>query len=464
VLLGALAGLSLHALLDGAALSSPGPEGGVSLLALGVILHRLPDALAVWLIVRSLQGPRWAAGLLGLMGVATVAGYLLGERALDALPPAAVAVFEALVAGSLLHILLHHPAGSPVDADAHHEHHHHHPDVAEGRRQLGGTAGSLAAVALLVALERTQGGRFGDILRSLSLVSLPWAAAGLVLAGVLAACGGPRRAGLGRGLLAGAARAADGARALAVYRERAAAPLTAAATVAAMLTLGVDGVLVSLPLLGPGLAGVRLGGALAVAVVAALAAGAVARPAEAAEADEPLTVRGGLAAAADHVLPWLGVGLLGGALLAEHLTPGVLSVAAVPATVLAAVAGLPVNLPVVALAPAAAVLLAGGLPTGVVLAFLLAAPAAGWRLLRGIAQVHGPASAVAYALAVAGVSAAVGLLVGGARPGVAMPAAPLAAAWGGALLAAALALDSLLRRGPRGLIEQALHAPDEDAH
>jgi len=107
VLLLALAGLTLHAAVDGAALAL-GREGGPwQLAALGVVVHRLPFGLLLWLALRALFGLAAAiAGILALE-VATLAGWLAAGAVQGHLAGRPAALLLALVAGGLLHLMVH---------------------------------------------------------------------------------------------------------------------------------------------------------------------------------------------------------------------------------------------------------------------------------------------------------------------------------------------------------------------
>lgn len=110
----ALSGLFLHGLLDGAALvsvkiGSPGllisdPHSNFW-MQIAVIAHRLPAAMFVWAVFSTKSGKATATFLLLILGVSTIVGYHLGQQFLAEwgnIP--AIYSFQALVAGSLLHI------------------------------------------------------------------------------------------------------------------------------------------------------------------------------------------------------------------------------------------------------------------------------------------------------------------------------------------------------------------------
>lgn len=108
----ALLGLTLHAVLDGTALTlTEGRASGLGGLPLAVILHRIPVGLTLWLLMHS-TGKVARAGVFAVIGAATVIGFTIGPEILLTLSLPALARFQALVAGSLLHVLFHrHPAG-----------------------------------------------------------------------------------------------------------------------------------------------------------------------------------------------------------------------------------------------------------------------------------------------------------------------------------------------------------------
>ena len=109
-LLLALAGLALHAILDGAALTG-GHGGAGSSLALAIVLHRFGTGLMLWMMVQPVFGKRTAFAILGFVGLATVAGYLLSETILGLEGDHAMSVIQALVIGMIVHSLVHRSHG-----------------------------------------------------------------------------------------------------------------------------------------------------------------------------------------------------------------------------------------------------------------------------------------------------------------------------------------------------------------
>lgn len=100
-------GLSIHALLDGVALRLPTGDTEVVALPLAVVLHRVPASLVVWRVLLEPMGARYATAVLSSIGILTVVGYVAAAPLFAVLPETAIAMVEALVGGSLLHIVVH---------------------------------------------------------------------------------------------------------------------------------------------------------------------------------------------------------------------------------------------------------------------------------------------------------------------------------------------------------------------
>jgi hypothetical protein len=102
----ALAGLFLHALLDGAGLASSGQGSGEG-LGLAIILHRFGVGLMLWLIVQPAFGTRIAWLTLVGMAAATVLGFEFSERLLPLAGEQAILIMQAIIIGTIIHSLVH---------------------------------------------------------------------------------------------------------------------------------------------------------------------------------------------------------------------------------------------------------------------------------------------------------------------------------------------------------------------
>ncbi|WP_298440861.1 hypothetical protein [uncultured Ferrimonas sp.] len=110
-----LAGILLHTITDGGAVALAQQQTN-GMLALGVVLHRLPAGLAIWWLLRPAFGRLVAATVLGMMMVLTVVGFVAGDELQQMFAAQQLLWLQAFVTGSIMHVLLHRP----------HEHHHPH--------------------------------------------------------------------------------------------------------------------------------------------------------------------------------------------------------------------------------------------------------------------------------------------------------------------------------------------------
>ena len=106
----ALFGLAVHATIDGVALAGGGHDhGGSDSLRIAVVLHRLPVGLTIWWLLRPTFGARVAIGVLLLIATMTVVGFAAAGSIAHVLHGPTLALFNAFVAGTLVHVLLHRP-------------------------------------------------------------------------------------------------------------------------------------------------------------------------------------------------------------------------------------------------------------------------------------------------------------------------------------------------------------------
>ena len=112
----AVVGLVLHSLGDGAALAPvhageghAGHGHAHEALGIAIVVHSVPVGLVVWWIMAPVFGRRLPAATLALMGAGTLVGYLFGLELNEVLGARAFAWFQALVAGSILHVVFGRP-------------------------------------------------------------------------------------------------------------------------------------------------------------------------------------------------------------------------------------------------------------------------------------------------------------------------------------------------------------------
>ena len=487
----ALAGLAVHGLLDGAALEAAdhhhhGHGHNEVMLAFAVVLHRLPMGLFVWWTVAP-YSRRGAWLVLGIEAGATAVGFIGAGPLLEVLPQTGLAVFQALVAGSLVHVIVEH---GPVIPDGPKE------------RMLAGVGATIAGV-ILVALAASDPGMTRidyelDAERAflaLALESAPALLIAFALAGMATALVGPRsarwlrRGGSGTQALKGVAFGLPlpicSCGVLPMYQSLLRAGVPTAAGMGFLIAtpeIGIDAILLSVPLLGPEMAALRVAAAAVVAIAVGALVGRslrVAAPSEvgASASTAPLSVRireglrYGLVELVDHVGPWIVVGLGIAALIEPMLDASYLAgmnrVLTVPVM---ALIGIPLYVCASGATPLVAVLMHKGLGAGAAIAFLLTGPATNITTFGVLRRLHGRRAALAFGIGVAGLACLIGWIVDAF---VELPPLDLhdVAAEGASpvevvalVLLGLVFLASLLRQGPRGVLAQVLRPHDENHH
>lgn len=512
VLLVALVGVAIHSALDGSALAQSAANPA-SLIGYGVVLHQLPVSLMVWWVLSDRpRGVTWF--VLCLMAATTVVGYFAEPTIFAVLPDHAGVWFEAVVGGSLLHVIAH-PAHSHDDEHGHshapahvhddaHDHAHRAPDRVDAEHheirldaatRLPNGIGALLGIALLVVLHLSQSGQ-GDAslyavwtsFEGLALESAPALLVAYLMAGLVHAFVAPGkltwlnrgstvRQGLS-GMALGLPLPICSCGVVPLYEGLVKQGVSTAAAVAFLIAtpeLGIDAVLLSVPLLGAPFTIVRVAAAAAVALVVAFVMARLS-PSRAAARVLPLAVadvaaptlsrrletamRSGFGDMVDHTAPWILVGLIIAALVGPimegswmtHLPVGV-------DVLLFAAIGLPLYVCASASTPLVAVLVAAGVSPGAGLALLITGPATNMATVGILSRLHGARFAYAFAAAMIVAAIAVGLLVNVALPAASMPTlsqssldrtSPLELLSVSVL--AALYAASLLRRGARGFL------------
>lgn len=508
----AFLGLGFHAVVDGLALRGSagnafGPHAGHDhgpaadpTWAIAVLAHRLPFSIGLWWIVAPLFGLRTAITTMSVIGAGTLVGYFGGAPFLASASPTTIAIFEAILSGTLLHVVLHAdlppaPRGAHglekrlatlaglllgglvvYAAEAGHSHDH-------GAATTGEHAASTAETFLRLALESAPALLFAYLAIGLLDVFLPQD-----FVRRATNKGGSLSQAL-RGVAVGVPLPVCSCGVVPIYRDlvrRGSSPIAGIAFLIATPEIEIAAILLSLQLLGPELAVGRVVSAGLLAVLAALAVARFARPAplpaeeekksccatEAAAAPpRPGRLRAiwkaGFVNAVDETSTWILVGLGIAAILAPHLDPSWLgslpSLAAVP---LAAAIGMPLYVCASGSTPLAAVLVAQGLSPGAAVAFLLTGPATNVTTFGVLKNLHGARTATWFAGSVLVLATGLGLLVDVFVPAADARAAAMghdhsASWWAWACLVAlgGLVLASVLRQGLRAYLGQLFDTP-----
>ncbi len=495
----AIAGLAVHTMLDGFALSAatPGDKGSTE-LAFAVVLHRLPMGMFIWTVPRALFGRKGAIWLLILIVLATTLGYGLGAQFLETLDKAWLFSFQAIVAGSLLHVVLNE-SGSKEG-------------MSRRQIRIGEAAGTGLAVLLVIGLERLEGGAthvheaaaahgFAERFIALSLESAPALFLGYLLAGVLGSMlpqnavnwigRGGSFSQAARGVAFGTPLPICSCGVVPVYHGliRRGVPVAAAmAFLVATPELGIEAILLSFPLLGAKLTITRVVCAVLVAfAVGYLVGGRIktalpeAQP-EVEDGAKPslmertrTALKSGFGDVVDETAPWI----LAGIIVAAALEPEWLSswIGDVPdwAQVAAfSTVGIPIYVCASGATPLAAALILGGVSPGAAIAFLLAGPATNITTFGVLSKLHGKRTALAFGVVVVLLATLLGLITNAILPSTAVlmerhhdhSFSPIQMLAGAAL--AAVFIGSLYRKGPRQwlltVLQPSGHPGDEHDH
>jgi hypothetical protein len=120
-LVAGMTGVLLHAVADGAVLAGGEGAGGSPVLALAVILHRVPVGLTVWWVLRPVVGVAIPSAVVATVAIGTVIGYVAGPEFSASASPRSLALFQAFVSGTLLHVVLF-PRHLVAHADSERDH------------------------------------------------------------------------------------------------------------------------------------------------------------------------------------------------------------------------------------------------------------------------------------------------------------------------------------------------------
>ncbi|PKN58430.1 MAG: hypothetical protein CVU56_06075 [Deltaproteobacteria bacterium HGW-Deltaproteobacteria-14] len=446
-------GLAIHAGLDGAALALPDDhhdDSGV-LLAAGVILHRIPVGIAIWGAARPLWGSLGAGLFVAFVAAATAVGFGVGEEVLGALSGPFLGAFEALVAGTLLHVVAGHRLPALASATPH--------------RFVAGV-GALLGVAVHVAILDTHFIPDADagLPASVTFTTLALAAAPALLIGFAAVAGAAWVASRGFWPRA-AGRLARAARGVLSDVLGVIEPGATPGGGAPRPLLGPLAILVSLPLLGSGATATRVAIGLIVLFTLALARRQVVAPTGVSEG-----WRAQVMATVDHEAPWFVAGVALAAMLEPVLPCSLFDTIAAPwQVVMAAAFAAPWYLSASGMTPLAAVMLHKGASPGAVIVFLIVGAGVALR----VPTCHDPAHRRAIrrdgaiTIAIVVVSAWIADAIFARGDGLALhheaSLAPSAVAVVGAVALGLLTVVALLRQGPRGFIAQ-ITGHGDDAH
>lgn len=430
-------GLAIHAALDGAALATVDGRSDAP-IALAVVLHRFPAGIAVWWLATTVWGYRSGLIAIAVLMATTVIGFYFGATVTHVHGDAsAIQLYQALVGGALVHVAVH-------------------PSHARERGDRLWTEGwgGIAAIVLLVSaavlpgLEAGGGplpflSRFSALLaESAPALLLAYLCAGLLTAFMPSASirwlgRGRALTQAGRGMLVGLPFPICSCGVVPLYRSlvaRGAPPAAALAFLVATPELGLDAVLLSVPLLGPDVTVLRLITAAAAALLVGWLVGGRLAPLSVQQenggGDAALSLGTrfrsalvtGTGDVVDHTAPWILLGLAVAALVVPLVDGGWLAQLPSPlAILLFAALGFPMYVCAASATPLVATLIAVGLSPGAGIAFLITGPATNLSTLGVISGLHGKYAAAAFAAILVVFAVSAGLIVDWVFPSLRVP-------------------------------------------
>lgn len=490
----ALVGLVLHAFTDGLALIAPElAQGHIPALPMAVILHRIPDGITIWWLLRRTHGRKVAIRTILLISIATVLGFYFGQSFHGNFPQSWFGLFEALLGGALLHVIFH-------TTTAHsHTHGHHEKSQPASSWHWPEGLGSILAITGLVLFFNSDNhahAHKSDFLvnfMDLALQSAPALVLAYFLSGVLdvffnkAPVGWLSRGGFGlqalKGMITGLPLPLCSCGVIPVYRSLVLKRVPLAATLAFLVAtpeFSIDAFILSLPLLGGQMTLIRVAFAAVVAFVVGYVVarflGRASQNSKAVQLQDEQTAKSqgknwrsvlkyGFGNSFDDTMPWIMVGLTLAAIMAPVFSSHTIF-ANIPDLIevpLMALLGMPMYVCASGATPLVAALMVGGISPGAALAFLLTGPATNATTYGILSQLHSKKIAVGFMLTMLIVTVVLGIGVNQFVPHIDVPSwhphehgTWHLLQWGSLAILTATLLVSLLRNGPRKLLENIL--------
>ncbi|NQT63116.1 MAG: permease [Candidatus Marinimicrobia bacterium] len=490
VLVLAFSGILVHTLMDGIAVSQASRDhGSGQVLAYAVILHRLPVGLLIWWALKPLSNIKVIVSVLALMSLATAAGFSLGAAEFPGAHSTYITYFQALVTGSLLHVLFHRHIHGAASEESEQDHTH-----SNSKNALPSAFGALAGAGLLYLLPLGHElphahsiGSTAHLTLSLFFESAPALLLGFTIAssiqnfipeaGINWLHSKNRSVRVGKGMLFGLPLPICSCGVVPLYHSLVRRGVSVGAGMAFLIAtpeLGIDAIMISVPLLGWKMTVARLIAAALIAWLTGYIMDLVVPATQ--EMTVPVIEPEKLKTTVnpwkrfwstlnkemiDHLGPWVLMGLIIAAITDPFL--GKLDWSSLPYGVdilIMALIGMPLYVCATGATPIAAVMLLNGVSAGAVLAFLITGPATNITTLGVMKKLHGGRIAIIFPLVIIGLTIVIGFGVNfimgdsahiGAGAEISDDHSWINYLAGSILLM--LFAGSLFRIGPRGMLE-----------
>jgi uncharacterized membrane protein YraQ (UPF0718 family) len=497
VLVLALLGMAAHDTLDGLFLADGShvdvhanhTHDSHEITAWAVILHRIPEGVGIWWIVPRTLGFVPAVLVTVVTVGGTIFGFFLGEHVLGETSQRGLALLQALLAGSLLHVVFHAHIPAPRE---------------QGSFRIASVLGALIAVSVLWFVIHDhfpagEGAGPAQVFVTLAMESAPALLLAYALVGLCHAflpatwlrsmTRGPVLLQALKGVAVGLPLPVCSCGVVPIYRELIRQGTALAAAIAFLVAtpeLELAAVTLTWSLMGGEVALVRVAMAAVLALGVGVLVGSFAgknreqEPPAAGAMPEPATgglvqrlrtaAQFGFGPAVDNTATWILMGLLLSAMLMPYVDRA--WIAALPRGIdvpIAALIGLPLYVCATGSTPLAAMLLVQGLSPGAVLALMLTGPATNVTTFGVLARLHGARVASVFALSMWLGAVGLGYLANWLLPAPKVPSLSeahvhSAAGWTAVLVLGAVFLGSLLRQGVRPFLERLFESPANLAH
>ncbi len=435
----ALGGIFTHTILDGIAFSKASVvHGSGQQLAFAVIAHRLPVGLLIYWAIKPFWGYKGIFNVLLVMSLGTILGYSIFTFDVMQGSHGIIGYFQALVTGSLFHVVIHKPFHS------HGSHENHSENEDEHHSKLAEIIGGLLGLGILYLIsinlhvvEEHKAHTFFPLFSQLFLKSSPALLVGFSFAAFLGAFVSPKSFSwltkgktitrILKGVGIGLPLPICSCGVIPLYKSliKRGVPIGAAmAFLIATPELGIDAFFLSLPLLGVKMAFARIFAAFFVAVFVGwlmeklfpngsmIEMPLIGNQKQVAESKFRKFWRIFNFELMDELIPWILFGLVLATVadpLLEHIDwkniPNGLDV------VLMTLIGMPLYICASGATPLAAVFLWNGVSPGAILAFLITGPATNITTFGVLKNIHGRKIATVFPIIIVVTAIAIGLFV-----------------------------------------------------